>query len=139
MNELFPEPKPSGEPEMPIILAIALRVAQLSFPELIYSGKVVSEGDDIDDCELCLFARNTLGEPLTQEAINLEIMKVGEHRSITAEYPEQEALPILWYGQHAVWMDGATGQTVTGPINGAGLERLVRGLLKRLQDLDELE
>ena len=112
MTDPFSEIESSDQPDLPVILAIALRIAQLSFPELIYSGKVVSEGDDMDDCELCLFARNALGDPLTQEAINLEIMKVGEQRSITAEYPEQEALPILWYGQHAVWMDGETGQTV---------------------------
>lgn len=120
-----------------MILAIALRVAQLSFPDLIYSGKVVSEGVDIDDCELCLFARNALGEPLAREAINLEVMKVGEQRSITAEYPEQKEFPILWYGQHGVWMDGDTGQTVSSPINGVGLERLARGILKRLSHLED--
>ena len=127
---------PTNDDSLPLILAIALRMTQLSFPDLIYTGKLVSDSEDIDDCELCLFARSSQGEPLPNKAINLEIMRVGEQRSITAEYPEQENLPILWYGQHAVWMDGETGKTVTAPIEGIGLERLARGILTRLSEID---
>ncbi|NJN23413.1 MAG: hypothetical protein HC810_02125 [Acaryochloridaceae cyanobacterium RL_2_7] len=134
MDEVFISDQ--SEQPIPILLAIALKVAQLSFPELIYSGKVVSENEDMEDCELCLFARDISGNPLPQEAITLEIMKVGDQLSITAEYPEQEATPILWYGQHALWMDGVTGQTVSAPINGVGLERLARGMITRLNDLE---
>ena len=134
MNELFDLPSPEDE-AIPMILAIALNIAKLSFPDLIYTGKVVSDSDDIDDCELCLFARDIQGSPLPQEAISLEILKVGEQRSITAEYPEQETIPILWYGQHALWMDGETGKTVGAPMEGIGLERLARGIIKKLEEI----
>ena len=134
MNELFDLPSPEDE-AIPMILAIALNIAKLSFPDLIYTGKVVSDSDDIDDCELCLFARDIQGSPLPQEAISLEILKVGEQRSITAEYPEQEIIPILWYGQHALWMDGETGKTVGAPMEGIGLERLARGIIKKLEEI----
>ena len=125
--------------QIPLVLRVTLQVSTLCFPDLVYSGKVISDSEDQDDCELCLFARDLSGEPLPEYAINLEIVKVGEQRSITAEYPEQEDLPILWYGQHALWMDGVTGQTVGCPTSGIRLERLARGILKKLDEVGEIQ
>ena len=126
------------EPEIPFILEVALQISRLSFPNLIYTGQVVSESEDINDCELSLVARAPHGDPAPQASITLEIVRVGLQRSITVEYPGVESIPILWYGQHPVWMDGDSGITVPCPPQGIRVERFARGILKRLEAFDEI-
>lgn len=130
-------PQSSENEDLPLILAIALQISKLCFPDRIYTGKVISDRDDINDCELLLLARTIQGDSIPQASIKLEVVKVGARHSITAEYSDLEALPILWQGEHAVWMDGDTGKTVSCPPEGRELERLARGILKRLESLDE--
>ncbi|WP_369818613.1 hypothetical protein [Synechococcus sp. MIT S9504] len=36
--------------------------------------------------------------------------------------------PLLWHGQHPVWMDGDTGKRCSAPNDGAPLEALARRL-----------
>lgn len=118
----------------PSVLDIVLKAAQLNIPERHYTGKVVSEADDPDDCQLILFARNSNGDALPKQALNIEIYIASGQRSLMVEYPERPNYPILWLGQKAVWMDGDTGKTVLSPPMGESLEKMGRIILKKLAE-----
>ncbi len=80
------------------------------------------------DCCLRLQPRGIDGERLPQQDIELELYRSGSDLHMMLSWPEQPEQPMLWHGQHPVWMDGETGLRTERPPAGAPLEALARRL-----------
>ncbi len=86
-----------------------------------------SSGGPGDYC-LRLQPRGIDGERLPQQDIELELYRSGNDLHMMLSWPEQPEQPMLWHGQHPVWMDGETGLRTERPPAGAPLEALARRL-----------
>jgi hypothetical protein len=81
-----------------------------------------------EDCCLRIQPRRADGERLPEQDIELEIYRSGDDVHLMLSWAEQPALPMLWHGQHPVWMDGESGMRCDRPATGAPLEALARRL-----------
>ncbi|MCT0219199.1 hypothetical protein KQ304_09330 [Synechococcus sp. CS-1329] len=95
-------------------------------PELISAGPEAEPNED--ECTLRLLCRRADGERAELNDIELEIYRSGEDLHLMLSWPEQTDQPMLWQGQHPVWMDGDSGQRCERPPAGAALEALARRL-----------
>ncbi|MFM7269280.1 MAG: hypothetical protein ACKOZT_11990 [Cyanobium sp.] len=84
-----------------------------------------------EDCCLVLEVRDALGQRLGDQDLEVELYMSGEVSRATLHLtiawlgdPDQ---PMLWQGQHPVWMD-AQGQRCGCPPDGMALEALARRL-----------
>lgn len=91
-------------------------------------GSVFQESGDPGDCCLRLQTRGINGERLPLHDIELELYRSGNDLHMMLSWPEQPEQPMLWHGQHSVWMDGDTGLRSERPPAGASLEALARRL-----------
>jgi hypothetical protein len=91
-------------------------------------GSACQDSGDPADCCLRLQPRGIDGERLPLHDIELELYRSGNELHIVLSWPEQPEQPMLWHGQHPVWMDGETGLRTERPPAGASLEGLARRL-----------
>ena len=88
------------------------------------------------DCCLNLEVRNSQGERLPEHDLELEIFRSGSdaHASLhlTLAWRHDDSRPMLWQGQHPVWMDGS-GVRCERPAQGEQLEALARRLRALLE------
>lgn len=117
---------------MPDLLQLTLKATQLTFPELLFSGRVLSESATAEDCHLQLIARDDSGHRVPEWTLDIEFYTAGTQLSIMIERQEQSDYPILWQGQYPVWMDGESGLKVDRPMDGEVFEGLARRLMKKL-------
>lgn len=103
-----------------------------------YSGAEPSTIGDCSDCCLLIEARNGEGERLIAHDLELEIYRSGSDLNLMLSSVSDDQAPVLWHGNHAVWMLASTGQPCERPSGGAPLEALCRRLKALLSiDLDE--
>jgi hypothetical protein len=83
-----------------------------------------------DSGEICvrIKPRRADGERLSAEDVELEIYRSGGALHLMLSWPEQPERPILWQGDHPVWMDGVSGMRCDRPACGVRLEALARRL-----------
>lgn len=136
MYQFLDEDLQPSSSEFPKLLQLSLQSAQLSHPVLTFSGRLLSEEATLDDCRLELFARDKDGNPSPEWHLGIEIYRAGEQLSLTVERLQCPEYPILWQGQHPVWMDAETGGKVDRPREGELLERLGRRLMTKLRAID---
>ena len=79
------------------------------------------------DIVLRLEARDRDGQRIPREDLELEIYRSGNDLNLTLAWQQDESMPMLWHGNHPVWMDAA-GQRCAPPDDGAPLEALARRL-----------
>lgn len=91
-------------------------------------GSVCQDSGDPGDCCLLLQTRGIDGERLPLHDIELELYRSGNDLHMMLSWPQQPEQPMLWHGQHPVWMDGVTGLRTERPPDGAPLEALARRL-----------
>ncbi len=72
--------------------------------------------------------RTREGDRQPDRDIELEIYRSGEELNLMLSWLNQPDRPILWQGQHHVWMDGNTGVRCSPPTDGPSLEALGRRL-----------
>ncbi len=82
----------------------------------------------LSDCGLRLLARRADGERSPADDIELEIYRSGDDLHLMLSWPELPERPLLWQGNHPVWMDGDSGLRCDRPDTGAQLEALARRL-----------
>lgn len=89
----------------------------------------------LKDLDLCLRleVRTPEGERAPQEDLELEIYRSGDAFNLTLSWRQQEERPLLWHGNHPVWMDGDTGLRRACPDDGLPLEALARRLKSLLR------
>lgn len=93
---------------------------------------------DCSDCCLLIEARNGEGERLIAHDLELEIYRSGSDLNLMLSSVSDDQAPVLWHGNHAVWMLASTGQPCERPSGGAPLEALCRRLKALLSiELDE--
>ncbi|QPN59451.1 hypothetical protein H8F24_15745 [Synechococcus sp. CBW1002] len=84
--------------------------------------------EDLGDCCLRLEARAIDGERRPDDDLDLELYRSGGTLNLTLAWRHDPDRPMLWHGNHPVWMDGVTGLRCERPADGAGLEALARRL-----------
>ena len=90
-------------------------------------GVVLTSSTEDEDCSLRLEARSPEGERLAEQDLELEIYRSGEDLNLTLAWREDDSRPMLWQGNHPVWMSG-NGMRCERPADGLPLEALARRL-----------
>lgn len=85
-----------------------------------------------DDLSLRLEARTGEGVRCPALDLALEMYRSGVDVHLMLSLHEDVQAPLLWYGSHAVWMDGISGERCPPPAQGAALEGLCRRLRAQL-------
>ena len=78
------------------------------------------------DLILSIQCRNKEGDRFPENDIEVEIYQSGNDLSITLSWESFPDKPILWYGNHSLWMDSTTGKKCQPPKNGSSFEALAR-------------
>ncbi|CAK23720.1 hypothetical protein [Synechococcus sp. CS-197] len=90
---------------------------------------VVSAEDATPEDYCCrIECRDADGIRLERNDLELELYQSGSDLNLTLSWADQPTRPILWHGQHPVWMNGETGERCTAPNDGGSLEALARRL-----------
>lgn len=101
-------------------------------------GVVLTSGPDDPDCSLRLEARDPDAGRLPEQDLELELYRSGTPPEaslhLTLAWLHDDTRPMLWQGQHPVWMD-PHGQRCERPADGLPLEALARRLRALLADL----
>ena len=99
---------------------------------LRFSGQEPSSIGDCSDCCLLIEARDADGQRLPERDLELEIYRSGTDLNLMLSRIADEQAPMLWHGNHPVWMQAESGERCERPVDGAPLEafcRRVRALL----------
>ncbi|MGC6483519.1 MAG: hypothetical protein ACON4T_08150 [Synechococcus sp.] len=81
-----------------------------------------------DDLRLRLECRDPEGLRCADQDLELEVYRSGDDLNLMVGWWEQPDRPLLWQGQHPVWMDGHSGQRCPAPLDAAPIEALTRRL-----------
>ena len=85
-------------------------------------------GNDQFELIMRIECRDIEGRRYEAEDLELEIFSSGKDINLTLSSCGSLDGPMLWQGQHSVWMDSKTGSRCCSPINGNDLEYLARRL-----------
>ncbi|MEB3297350.1 MAG: hypothetical protein VKL23_07430 [Cyanobacteriota bacterium] len=110
------------------------RVADLCLKPRIHAVRLIQPAppDQQLDCTIRLEARNDAGERLPEHDLELELFHSGNRLTIMMSWVADPETPMLWYGNHPVWMQGKSGEPCPRPEGGLPLEALCRRLLALL-------
>lgn len=78
------------------------------------------------DCAVVLEARDVEGVRFPDQDLELEIYRSGEQIHLMLSRASDEQAPLLWHGNHPVWMQASNGERCGMPPDGAPLEALCR-------------
>ena len=78
--------------------------------------------------------RSLEGKRCPEKDLELEIFRSGSQLNLVLGWCNQLDKPILWQGQHSVWMDSNNGKRCHAPIDGVALESLARRLRASFDD-----
>ena len=81
-----------------------------------------------DDLILKLECRDPGGARCADDDLELEIYRSGTDVNLMLAWCHQPERPLLWQGQHPVWMDAGSGRRCAPPLDAAPLEALSRRL-----------
>lgn len=84
--------------------------------------------DQGEDLHIRLECRDPQGGRCVDQDLELEVYRSGSDLNLMLCWWDQPERPMLWQGQHPVWMDGTHGQRCTAPQDAAPLEALTRRL-----------
>ena len=87
-----------------------------------------AQGDEAIELLLRIECRSFEGERHPENDLDLEIYSSGSDLNLMIGWSNQLDLPILWQGQHSVWMDANNGKRCQAPSNGELLESYARRL-----------
>lgn len=99
-----------------------------------YQGEPPSTIGDCSDCCLLIEARNPNGERSAIHDLELEIYRSGNALNLMLSAAVDAGAPVLWHGNHPVWMHPDNGERCERPEGGAPLEALCRRLKALLVD-----
>ncbi len=92
------------------------------------SSSSIELDNDNSDLLLLVECRDKTGKRFPDKDLELEIFRSGADINITLSCRQDEDYPILWHGNHSVWMESLTGKLCNTPANGSSLEALARRL-----------
>ena len=131
----MPENDPNLEDWQPFLTDLA-RAADLCLQPwrhaLRFNGEAPTQIDAGSDCCLLIEARDGDGQRQPAHDLELEIYRSGSELNLMLTRLADEQAPMLWHGNHPVWMQASSGERCERPSDGAPLEafcRRVRALL----------
>lgn len=92
------------------------------------NGEAPGSLDDASDCCLLIEARLSNGERSPEHDLELEIYCSGTSLNLMLSSVADDQAPVLWHGNHPVWMRPDTGERCERPDEGAVLEAFCRRL-----------
>lgn len=93
---------------------------------LRFSGLPPDPSPAISECCLLIEARDTAGQRCPERDLELEIYRSGGDLNLMLSFVAAPEAPLLWHGNHAVWMEAATGERCERPADGGPLEAFCR-------------
>jgi hypothetical protein len=99
---------------------------------LRFNGPAPDPRSAISECCLMIEARDADGQRHPERDLELEIYRSGDALNLTLSLIADSEAPMLWHGNHPVWMQSASGERCERPADGIPLEafcRRVRALL----------
>jgi hypothetical protein len=93
---------------------------------LRFSGEPPTNIGNCSDCALLIEARDGDGVRMPEHDLELEIYRSGADFNLMLTRLGDDALPLLWHGSHAVWMQATSGERCERPADGAPFEALCR-------------
>ena len=90
------------------------------------------ETASLDDLLVRIETRDASGMRMEAMDLELEIYRSGHDLNLMLSWSDQTERPMLWQGQHPVWMDGDSGMRCTAPSDGKPLEAMARRLRAQL-------
>ena len=81
-----------------------------------------------DDLRIRLECRDPDGARWPDQDLELEMYRSGDDLNLMLGWWDQADRPLLWQGQHPVWMDGNTGLRCAPPQDASSIESLARRL-----------
>ena len=93
---------------------------------LRFNGQPPAKIGDVQDCCLLIEVRDGQGVRHNNLDLELEIYRSGSHLNLMLSHCSDDQFPVLWHGNHPVWMHSATGERCDRPVDGAPMEALCR-------------
>ena len=84
------------------------------------------QSEDYFELDLRLECRSKEGHRHPENDIELEIYRSGVDVNLMLTWCNQLERPILWQGQHSVWIDANSGNRCEGPMECSHIEGLAR-------------
>ena len=123
---------PNSQIDWPVIVAGAADVCLKPFKHaaiyINHDMKDINQDNDSFEFIKRIESRNIQGIRQPANDLELEIYRSGNNLSLILGWCNQVDRPILWQGQHSIWMDGNSGQRCNVPTDGMPLESLARRL-----------
>ncbi len=94
--------------------------------------------DEYIDLVLRIECRGIEGQRHPENDLELEIYRSGEDLNLTLSWFDKPERPILWQGQHSVWMDANSGKRCNSPDDGLQMEALARRLRALFVPLEDV-
>ena len=85
------------------------------------------------DRTLLLEVRSVEGERRPELDLELDLYRSGDQLHLTLAWSTAQGRPMLWHGEHPIWMDEIKGTRCERPTNGCTLEALARRLRALLE------
>ncbi len=85
-----------------------------------------------EDLLVRIETRDASGKRMECMDLELEIYRSGHDLNLMLSWCDQSDRPMLWQGQHPVWMDGDSGMRCSAPSDGQPLEAMARRLRAQL-------
>ena len=101
------------------------RAAEVCCKPLRFAAVTVQE-PRAEELSLRLEARSSQGERQPEADLELEVYHSGQEINVMLSQAHNELAPLLWQGQHAVWLEATGGQRCPPPEGAASLEGLAR-------------
>lgn len=93
---------------------------------LRFHGPAPEPGTTITECTLLIEARDADGQRHHERDLELEIYRSGDGLNLMLSFCTDPETPMLWHGNHPVWMEAASGERCERPAEGAPLEAFCR-------------
>ena len=88
--------------------------------------------DKTEDLLVRIETRDASGTRMEAMDLELEVYRSGQDFNLMLSWRDQPDRPMLWQGQHPVWMDGKSGMRCSAPSDGQPLEAMARRLRAQL-------
>lgn len=102
------------------------RAADLCLPPWRHGVRL--RDSSAEECTVWIEARDADGERQPQHDLELEIYRSGRDLHLMLSRLANESAPLLWHGNHPVWLRADSGARCAAPADGAELEALCRRL-----------
>ena len=123
---------PKTSPDLIQLVAVTADICFKPWKHAVVDqSQLANECSQLDDETELVFrieCRSIEGKRNLDLDLDLEIYRSGVDLNLMIGWCNQLDQPILWQGQHSVWMDPNTGKRSSAPKDGPSLEAFARRL-----------